>query len=210
MIVFFGFVLLVENALIGLWAWVVHGASAGEGWTYSGWGVYSIAMLCSAAASFIGGLVGFLFGVPRLSAAGEQTRIHAEEVRTDSRSTNQPAPDQQPQPAEQATRIDADSQQQREPAPGLRLRPSTNVESVSDALTKGLLAIGATNLLNIGRWATRLADVLGPSLGPGNDGRVVAVSVVTYGAIAGLLFGYLATRIYLTPVFEQNDPSSVS
>jgi hypothetical protein len=185
----------------------IEGA-AGEGRTYTWYGVYSIAMLCSAAASLVGGLVGFLFGVPQSVAVGEQSWDRAASVRIDRLQVDQPGSDQQPQHTEQAiSRSAAVSEQEQAPAARPGLRHNTNLESISDALTKGLLAIGASQLYKIGDWATGAADMLGPSFGPGSDGRVVAVCVVTYGAIAGLLFGYLATRIYLTPVFGESDPT---
>ena len=89
---------------------------------------------------------------------------------------------------------------------GSGLRRNTNLENVSDALTKGLLAIGLSQLFNIGEWAGRVGSTPGTSLGPGTDGKVVALTVLTYGTVAGFLFGYLTTRIYLTGVFERYDP----
>jgi hypothetical protein len=93
-------------------------------------------------------------------------------------------------------------------AAGAGLHRNTNLENISDALTKGLLAIGASQLFRLDEGISRLAGTLGDSFGPGNAGKVVALSVLTYGAIAGFLFGYLATRIYLTGVFERNDPKA--
>jgi hypothetical protein len=43
-------------------------------------------------------------------------------------------------------------------------------------------------------------------LGPDSAGGIVALSVMIYSASAGFLFAYLASRIYLTSVFERNDP----
>lgn len=90
--------------------------------------------------------------------------------------------------------------------PGSGLHRNTNLESISDALTKGLLAIGASQLYKVGDWVRSIAPSLGESFGPGSGGQVVALSVLTYGVIEGFLFGYLATRIYLTGVFERSDP----
>ena len=90
--------------------------------------------------------------------------------------------------------------------PGSGLHRNTNLENISDALTKGLLAIGASQLYRVDGWVRSIAPALGESFGPANGGQVVALSVVTYGAIEGFLFGYLATRIYLTGVFERSDP----
>ena len=64
---------------------------------------------------------------------------------------------------------------------------------------------------DISIWWTQvksLGSALGESFGPGNGGQIVALSILTYGTIEGFLFGYLATRIYLTNVFERSDPKA--
>ncbi len=200
---FFLFVVVVENILVGLWAATMNGVAAPEGRTYTAYGVYSIAMLVSGAASFVGGLVGFLFGVPQSNADRESSARVVEVAQRDSRPADQPGADEPPDQTRAAAGTVATT---REAARGSGLRRNTNLENVSDALTKGLLAIGLSQLFNIGDWAGRVGSTLGTSLGPGTDGKVVALTVLTYGTVAGFLFGYLATRIYLTGVFERYDP----
>ncbi len=203
MIVFFLFVLVVENVLVGLWAATVNGVAAPDGRTYTKYGVYSIAMLCSGAASFVGGLVGFLFGVPQSIADRESSTRVVEAAQRNSRQVDQPAADEH---SDETRAVSGMAATEREAPRGSGLRRNTNLENISDALTKGLLAIGLTQLFNIGDWADRVGSTLGTSLGPGTDGKVVALTVLTYGTVAGFLFGYLATRIYLTGVFERYDP----
>jgi hypothetical protein len=202
-VAFFLFVLAVENVLVGLWAATMDGAAAPDGRTYTKYGVYSIAMLCSGAASFVGGLVGFLFGVPQSNADRESSTRIVEAAQTDSRQVGQPGAEEHLDETRAASGVAAT---EREAPRGSGLRRNTNLESVSDSLTKGLLAIGLSQLFNIGEWADRVGSTLGASLGPGTDGKVVALTVLTYGTVAGFLFGYLATRIYLTGVFERYDP----
>jgi hypothetical protein len=203
-IVFFLFVLIIENFLVLLWALTMSGLAMPDGTrTYTISGVYSIAMLCSGAASFAGGLVGFLFGVPHSNADHESsTRIVHAALRNGSQ-VEHPGADERPVETRAASGIAA---AERAASRGSGLRRNTNLESISDALTKGLLAVGLSQLLNIGEWAGRVGSTLGTSLGPGTDGKVVALTVLTYGTVAGFLFGYLATRIYLTGVFERYDP----
>jgi hypothetical protein len=202
-VVFFLFVLVVENVLVGLWALTMGGAAAPDGRTFTTYGVYSIAMLCSGAASFVGGLIGFLFGVPQSNTDRESATRVVEAARRDSRQVDQPDGDERSDETRVASEMAATK---REASRGSGLRRNTNLENVSDALTKGLLAIGLSQLFNIGEWAGRIGTTLGTSLGPGTDGEVVALTVLTYGTVAGFLFGYLATRIYLTGVFERYDP----
>jgi hypothetical protein len=60
-------------------------------------------------------------------------------------------------------------------------------------------------MYNLGRVA-EIGKYLGPSFGPDSAGSIVALCVMIYSASAGFLFAYLASRIYLTSVFERNDP----
>jgi len=86
-----------------------------------------------------------------------------------------------------------------------RYRSNTNLESISDALTKALLGIGLTQLHQVGDAVTIVTTKLGPSFGVAPAGGIVAVCVLIYGASEGFLFGYLATRVYLTGVFMRNE-----
>ena len=206
-VVFFLFALSVENFLVILWATNVSGQRIGEGsQSYTLKGVYSIAMLCSGAASFVGGLIGFLFGIPQSNAVVQQSRTVAGAAqRADTEPAGGPAG---PASVEERAVTAARETNIAVPAagPGSGLHRNTNLENISDALTKGLLAIGASQLYRVDGWVRSIAPALGESFGPGNGGQVVALSVLTYGIIEGFLFGYLATRIYLTGVFERSDP----
>lgn len=207
LVIFFLFVLGVENFEVILWANNVSGQTIGEGpQTYTLIGVYSIAMLCSSAASFIGGLIGFLFGIPQSNAIVQQSRTVAGAAqRADIEPVGGPAGsaslEERAAAATRETTIAVPSGGR-----GSGLHRNTNLESISDALTKGLLAIGASQLYKISDWVRSIAPSLGESFGPSSGGQVVALSVLTYGVIEGFLSGYLATRIYLTGVFERSDP----
>jgi hypothetical protein len=193
--VFFMFILAVENFLVFLWAWQLAGTNS----HYTLWGVYSIAMLLSAASAFVAGLIGFLFGIPHSSTAGgPRLRLAAEQ---ETEAIGDAARPQGPPGAtsivKEATVRNVDR--------GSGLQRNTSLESIADALTKGLLAIGVSQMYNIGNLA-EIGKYFGPSFGPGSAGSIVAPSVMIYSASAGFLFAYLASRIYLTSVFERNDP----
>jgi hypothetical protein len=207
LVVFFLFVLGVENFLVILWANDVSGQIIGAGpQTYTLRGVYSIAMLCSGAASFMGGLIGFLFGIPQSNAVVQRSSTVAgaaerDDIEPVGGHAGSASVEERAAAATRETTIAVPPV-----GPGSGLHRNTNLESISDALTKGLLAIGASQLYKVGDWVRRIAPSLGESFGPGSGGQVVALSVLTYGVIEGFLFGYLATRIYLTGVFERSDP----
>jgi len=173
-------------------------------------------MLVSSAASLVGGLIGFLFGIPQSNTSntvversstrvGAIQRVDAEAI-ADTASPRQDLGQATSEAAAVTGRETAITG--REAGRGSGLHRNTNLESISDALTKGLLAIGASQLYRVHEWVKSLGSALGESFGPGNGGQIVALSILTYGTIEGFLFGYLATRIYLTNVFERSDPKA--
>ncbi|MBV8737721.1 MAG: hypothetical protein JO007_10775 [Alphaproteobacteria bacterium] len=205
---FFLLVVVIENILVGIWAYGVSGQPARQGArTYTMAGVYSIAMLVSGAASFIGGTLGFLFGIPQSNMLVARTGTVADKDRVTGTAGN--GKGRQVDAEHTAIAEESETAVAAPPAgPGSGLRHNTNLENISDALTKGLLAIGVTQLYRIEGWVRALAPALGESFGPGTDGQIAGFSILTYGAIEGFLFGYLATRTYLTGVFEESDPQT--
>lgn len=195
---FFAWVVGVETVMSLLWAW-----SVSEGSVARIAGLYGLTMLYSGAVSFVGGLVGFLFGVPRSVAASNP----AETSETPPQNTSlaptaaRPVASDKPPLPESGLPIAG-------PIVGPHLRVNTNLESLSDAVTKGLLAIGLTQVNNLGTFGRTVAERLGPSFAPGVPGQIFAISILVYGLISGFFFGYLLTRIYLTTVFADADPAS--
>jgi hypothetical protein len=157
-------------------------------------------MLCSAATAFVAGLVGFLFGIPHSGTVERSRRRVAAEQETEAIGDATG-----PQGTSGATSVVRESTVRNDDR-GSGLQRNTSLESISDALTKGLLAIGVSQLSNLGRFGTEIGTYMGPSFGPDSGGRIVALSVIIYSGSAGFLFAYLASRIYLTSVFERNDP----
>jgi hypothetical protein len=196
-------VVAIENILVVLWAYSVSGQPPGkDGRAYTMAGVYSIAMLVSGAASFIGGTFGFLFGIPQSNTVVAHTAAVENQVRTVGADGNGPA-------TVEHTAVAAEGETAVNGSPTAQssaLRHNTNLENISDALTKGLLAIGVTQLYRIKDWVIAVAPALGESFGPGASGQIAGFSILTYGGIEGFLFGYLATRIYLAGIFEESDP----
>ncbi len=82
---------------------------------------------------------------------------------------------------------------------------NTNLEQISDWLTKILIGIGLTQLGTIGAAAGRLVTYLGPSFADGVAGTTFASALLLYAAILGFVLGWLATRIFLAPALSQAD-----
>jgi uncharacterized membrane protein len=80
---------------------------------------------------------------------------------------------------------------------------NTNIEQVSDWLTKILVGVGLINFKEIGQFVDRLAGELAPSLGTeaAPVGKPLALSLIVYFFVIGLIQGYLLTRLFLTRQF---------
>jgi hypothetical protein len=82
---------------------------------------------------------------------------------------------------------------------------NTNLEQISDWLTKILIGIGLVELGRITRSAGALVREVGLALGPGADGRVAAGAIMISFAMSGFLLGYITTRTLLTRMFVRYD-----
>ena len=82
---------------------------------------------------------------------------------------------------------------------------NTNLEQISDWLTKILVGVGLTQILQIPGQIQRLTSFLAPALGNESSSQVFALGLLGYFSIAGFLIGYLSTRLLLARAFEQAD-----
>ena len=161
---FWGFV-----AIFGIWCvaagvdrWATSGAVAA---IVTFLAAISTCLALAAAASVVGGLFGFLFGIPK---------------------TNQ-------------NQVDHSAQG--------RWRSDTNLEEISDWLTKILVGVGLAQISQIhGAFSGLQEFMINENVFPQNAGGriIVPLIVVTY-LVTGFLFGYLLTRMFLAPVLAQQD-----
>lgn len=146
-------------------------------------GVALLWALCSLTA---GGGVGFLFGIPRSGAAPAKAGLAA-------------ASGGKPGSAVAAAASDADR--------GNNLRPNTNLEEVSDWLTKIIVGLGLVNLADIGPGVLKIA-ALSAAGWTGIDAAVarsVAAALVVAFAVTGFLASYVYTRLFLQEAFGRAD-----
>lgn len=141
------------------------------------WSVFAVALLVSGAAFAGGGLLGFLFGIPRLLAT-EGT------------------------PAAPASDEGAATQSDRQRS---TYRTNTNLEQISDWLTKILVGVGLVQLGEITNGTRELVDFLSPALGDDESSPSFALTVLFLYTVSGFLIVYLMTRVYLGRVFAQAD-----
>ncbi|MEV6335873.1 hypothetical protein AB0M12_14300 [Nocardia vinacea] len=125
--------------------------------------VIGSAVLYAIASVFAGGLLGFLFGIPRAL-------------------TSNVAPG---------------TPDQAGIGHGARFAGNTNLEQISDWLTKIIVGVTLTQLGPIRDAAGQLFDAMAPSLGGGDIGAPFAGALVVCFATAGFISGWLLTRLYL-------------
>ncbi|HUD88419.1 MAG TPA: MauE/DoxX family redox-associated membrane protein, partial [Xanthobacteraceae bacterium] len=89
---------------------------------------------------------------------------------------------------------------------------NTNIEQVSDWLTKILVGVGLINFKEIAQFLDRLSGELAPSLGTeaAPVGKPFALSLIGYFFVVGLIQGYLLTRLFLSRYFEPDPAETTS
>ncbi len=142
----------------------------------------SVGLLVAGASAMVGGLLGFLFGIPRsLQAADASAGQSSRTAQNASTSADQ----------------------------AVTYRANTNLEQISDWLTKILVGVGLTQLTVLPDKLQALALFLSPGFGSVPRPDVMAIAVVLYFAISGFLFGYLWTRLFLGGALREADVAAL-
>jgi hypothetical protein len=157
----------------------------GIGWRSNGTGpllMWAIASIATGAAA------GFLFGIPRVSRleAGAQTPV--------SRSTASTPPTGQ-----QALRTDSGRG-----TPNGALRPNTNLEEVSDWLTKILVGLGLVHIQELRGFIMGTAENAASAIPTATHISIASALIVGF-AIEGFFGGYIYTRLFLQGAFARSD-----
>lgn len=131
---------------LGVVALVIYGAAL-HSWSVIGYG-----LAVGAAAILAGGLLGFLFGLPRtINAAGAANA-------------------------------------------GAEYQGNTNLDQVSDWLTKILVGVGLVQLARSPSALAHLADAMKPGFGGRASSAGFALAISLFFAIAGFVYLYLWSR----------------
>ena len=140
------------------------------------------AVLWALAFLTVGSIGGFLFAIPRVPRAS----VHRSAANmTDNAPTRE-------------LRGLSDR--------GFGLGINTNLEEISDWLTKILVGIGLIELRSLPDNVRRVGDYVGQGLG--QDQQTVASAIVIYFLGLGFLCGYLLTRMFLGPTFRLADQAT--
>ncbi len=82
---------------------------------------------------------------------------------------------------------------------------NTNLEQISDWLTKILVGVGLVELSQVPQGFTQLSNTLAPGLGGATSSPLIAGVVMTLFGTCGFLLGYLLTRTVLTTTLNHFD-----
>lgn len=141
--------------------------------------VTAVALAVSGAALLAGSLLGFLFGIPK--------RLQHNSVNPSN---------------QQSDSADQDISE------NISYQQNTNLEEISDWLTKILVGVGLTELSRLPEFLRTYANFTATGLGDSPTSRVFAVALLIYFMICGFLLTYLWTRRYLARAFQEGDLDS--
>jgi hypothetical protein len=153
--------------------------------------VAAFGLLFASASTAVGWLFGLLFGIPR------------------SLSRPQPTQDGAVSPVAQAGHavpVASGSPQGNTPS-----RVNTNLEDISDWLTKTIVGIGLTQLYTAPAFIWHVARVLNDT-GPGwtGHGQAFVLMILIYYSVGGFWLGYVGTRTILTKLFDFVDGARIN
>lgn len=87
--------------------------------------------------------------------------------------------------------------------PVLEYQVNTNLEQISDWLTKILVGVGLVQLAKVPEYAKRLGNFYSGCLGNAPCSPSVAVTIIVVFLVNGFLAGYLITRLYVTGALKR-------
>jgi hypothetical protein len=153
----------------------------------AGVAVLTTAAITAGAALVVGGTLGFIFGIPRTRSGDQEKKNGANGQGGEGNQANESSP--------------ATNGAHSAPA----VEGNTNLEEISDWLTKMLVGVGLTQLYKVPREMESLTKYVAKGLkGPDNaplllvPAEAFALGLIVYFLFVGFLFGYLWTRFILT------------
>jgi hypothetical protein len=86
---------------------------------------------------------------------------------------------------------------------------NTNLEQISDWLTKIIVGVSLVNSENVGLAMSTAAENIALSIGGGPEKKSLALAILVYFGVTGVLGGYLLTRLFLQRAFDTAGSSEV-
>lgn len=153
----------------------------------SSWKQSSAMLIWAFGICSVGTIVGFLFAIPRVVS-----------------DVASPRPTQLPGFSHSNVELSLVEEVRRH-----RLAANTNLEQVSDWLTKIIVGVGLVELTKIPALLDRLAKVMAPSFGDPTEAVSVAIGVVLLFSAGGFLIGYVTTRAFLPHILQAAEKHAV-
>ncbi len=94
-------------------------------------------------------------------------------------------------------------------APTTSYQANTNLEQISDWLTKILVGVGLTQIASLPDWLNTYSAFISDGLGGFDSSQLFGVALLGYFLICGFLIGYLWTRLYMAGVLRQADVAAL-
>ena len=181
--VLLAFALAIGAGIAGL---LVFALSKGEKWG----AVFGLGILAAGAAALVGAMLGFLFGLPRVSGSSSGFR---------SEGASPPGEN-----GGQANGGAAVTALVRSPA-----YVNNNLLEISDWLTKIIVGAGLVDLHGLTAWIARAGGQVGAGVGlaPGSVRTTFGTSLLTFFFAWGFLFVYIHTRTIISFIFATTDRS---
>ena len=88
-------------------------------------------------------------------------------------------------------------------------RANTNLEQISDWLTKILVGVGLTQIGEIKAGLGTLSAFAAQGLGAQPHNQIFALVLICYSCILGFLFGYLWTRLFMAGALAAADQAAI-
>lgn len=172
---------------------------------------FGVAMLIGLAAAMIGGLLGFLFGLPRMATeAATQTPAPSAAV-TPAGVAGSPSPDVAAMPAGPPVTPFRQAASGSLALRGRGWQSSTNLAEIADWLTKIIVGVGLVEAKAIYDQLTKLSHGLGGLLFNGAAGsELIIPAVIIAAALLGFLYAYLYTLLVVAGLVAWTDAELIN
>lgn len=101
-----------------------------------------------------------------------------------------------PRAAQQLTQEPTGTGQKRNP-----YLPNTNLEQISDWLTKIIVGVGLVEIRAVVGWFDNIGTIAGPAIWPSPAGRIIATAILVHNLLMGFFQGFLVAYLYLPKAF---------
>ncbi|MEQ9404792.1 MAG: hypothetical protein RIM99_14465 [Cyclobacteriaceae bacterium] len=89
-----------------------------------------------------------------------------------------------------------------------RYTPNTNLEQISDWLTKIIVGVSLVQAKEIASAVEGIGEKAGPAIAEGNTGEIIAIAIVIHYLFLGFIQGFLLAYLWLPGAFRRANPSS--